>query len=298
MISRSHCDQTFNPHQMKVFLHCTFLWQFTILSSYVILFCIIFIRKGAARITMAGHSKWKNIQHRKGRQDALRGKIFTKISKEIYAAVRHAGDDPATNARLRLALQKARQHNMPNSNIENTIKKASGNADHVTYEEIVYEGYGPSGVAVMVECLTDNRNRTAAEIRHLFTRGGGNLGESGCVGYLFERKGVLSLSLEENKLDEDTLLLEVLEAGADDLTVDEELAEVTTTPEFFEPVKQALEQRGYTLQQAELTLVPSTTVHLEEDDAIKMLKLMEGLEDNDDVQNVHANFEIDESLLS
>lgn len=246
---------------------------------------------------MAGHSKWKNIQHRKGRQDALRGKTFTKISKEIYAAVRSGGDDPSNNLRLKTALQKARQNNMPSHNIENTIKKASGNADQVNYEEIIYEGYGPSGVAVMVECLTDNRNRTAAEIRHLFSKGGGNLGESGCVSYLFERKGVLSISLDAPNVEEDSLMLAALEAGADDMSIADGIAEITTSPDQFEPVKEALESNGYLFEEAEISLVPATTIQLTEEDAVKMLKLMEGLEENDDVQNVHANFDIDENIM-
>lgn len=246
---------------------------------------------------MAGHSKWKNIQHRKGRQDALRGKVFTKISKEIYAAVRSGGDDPNTNSRLRAAIQKARQNNVPNSNIENTIKKASGNVDNVQYEEIVYEGYGPSGVAVMVECLTDNRNRTAAEVRHIFSKCGGNLGESGCVSYLFERKGIITVPLEDNGISEDELMLQALEAGAEDIETEDGVAEIVTAPEHFETVREALEAANYRLETAELSLIPSTTVELGEDDAAKMLKLMEGLEDNDDVQNVHANFDIDEQIM-
>lgn len=247
---------------------------------------------------MAGHSKWKNIQHRKGRQDALRGKVFTKISKEIYAAIRSGGDDPNTNLRLKTALQKARQNNMPNSNIENTIKKASGNMVGITYEEIIYEGYGPAGVAVMVECLTDNRNRTAADVRHIFSKYGGNLGESGCVSYLFSRKGVLTLPIEDGGPDEDTLLMEALEAGAEDVRVEDGIAEITTAPEDFDSVKQALEGNGYRFQQAELSLIPATTVNLEEEDAIKMMKLMEALEDNDDVQDVHSNFDMDEEVMA
>jgi len=246
---------------------------------------------------MAGHSKWKNIQHRKGRQDAIRGKIFTKLSKEIYAAVRSGGPDPETNPRLKIAIQKARQNNMPNSNIENTINKASGNVEGLSYEEIVYEGYGPAGVAVMVECLTDNRNRTAAEIRHIFSKHGGNLGESGCVSYLFERKGVITLALTENQADEDKLMMDALEAGAEDVLIQGDSAEITTAPGDFDQVRQALEAGGYTLQQAEISLVPQTTVKLGEDDAAKTMKLMDALEDNDDVQNVHANFDIDEEIL-
>ena len=245
-------------------------------------------------LTMAGHSKWKNIQHRKNRQDAIKGKIFTKISKEIFVAVKRGGDDPNTNSALRLALQKARQNNMPSSNVENTIKKASGDIEGVVYEEIVYEGYGPGGVAVMVECLTDNRNRTAAEVRHIFSKNGGNLGESGCVAFLFSRKGVITLSLEENGVDEETLMMEALEAGAEDMQTDDGIAEITTSVEDFEAVKEALEGNGRKLERAEITQVPSTTVKLRGEDAERMMKLIDMLEDNDDVQNVHANFEIEE----
>lgn len=246
---------------------------------------------------MAGHSKWKNIQHRKGRQDALRGKLFTKLSKEIFVAVRNGGDDPNTNSRLRIAIQKAKQNNVPNSNIENTIKKASGNVEGVVYEEIVYEGYGPAGVAVMVECLTDNRNRTAAEVRHIFSKHGGNLGESGCVSYLFDPKGLISLLLADHKVDEDQLMLDALDAGAEDIQIEDGEAEITTIPSEFEQVCQALEAKGYSFSQAEISLVPSVTVKLEGEDAEKMMKLMEALEDNDDVQNVHANFDIDEAMM-
>lgn len=247
---------------------------------------------------MAGHSKWSNIKHRKGRQDALRGKIFTKISREIFVAVRSGGDDPEMNPRLKLALQKARQNNMPNSNIENTIKKANGDLEGVNYEQIVYEGYGPAGVAVMVECLTDNRNRTAAEVRHLFSKNNGNLGETGCVSYLFERKGVFTVSLVANNLEEDDFLMETLEAGADDVEIEEEMAEIRTTPDNFDKMKQFLDQQGYVAEQAEITMVPGTTVALEQEDAVKMLALFEELEDNDDVQNVYANFDIDEQIMN
>lgn len=244
---------------------------------------------------MAGHSKWKNIQHRKSKQDAKRGQLFTKISKEIYVAVRNGGDDPNTNGALRQALQKARQNNMPASNIENTIKKAMGNVEGVQYEEVLYEGYGPGGVAVLVEVLTDNRNRTAAEIRHIFSRHGGNLGESGCVAFLFERKGLIQLSISKNGKDEDSIYLDALEAGAEDVEVEDDLVEIIVAPEQFEETRQALEEQGYKFEQAEITRIPSTTISLTGDDASTMMKLVDMLEDNDDVQNVHANFELDEA---
>lgn len=246
---------------------------------------------------MAGHSKWKNIQHRKGRQDAKRAKVFTKISKEIFAAVKSGGADPNTNARLKMALAKAKDANMPNDNIERTIKKASGDVDGVQYEEIVYEGYGPAGVAVLVEVLTDNRNRSAADIRHIFNKNGGNLGESGCVSFLFQRKGILTLNPDQLQVSEEELLLEALEAGAEDLVVEESQIEVITAPADFEQVKQTLEQKGFFIQAGEITLQPATTVDLQVEAAQQMMKLMDALEDHDDVQNVHANFDLNEEVL-
>ena len=245
---------------------------------------------------MAGHSKWKNIQHRKGRQDAIKGKIFTKLTKEIYAAVRSGGDDPNSNGALRQALQKAKQNNLPNSNIENAIKKAMGNVDGVQYEEIIYEGYGPGGAAVMVEALTDNRNRTAAEIRFLFSKNGGNLGENGCVSFLFDRKGLIRINVEQNETDGETVMMEALEAEVEDVELDGSVVEITTTVEAFEQVRQTLDDKGYRFEQAEITRIPSTTVQLSGEEAKQMIKLIEALEDNDDVQNVHANFETDDDV--
>jgi YebC/PmpR family DNA-binding regulatory protein len=246
---------------------------------------------------MAGHSKWKNIQHRKGRQDAAKAKIFTKISKEIYQAARSGGADPNTNTRLRAAISKAKEANIPNDNIERTIKKATGQLDGVSYEEIIYEGYGPGGVAVMVEALTDNRNRTAADVRHIFTKNGGNLGESGCVGFMFDRKGLIEISREEKELDEDSIMMVALDAGAEDFEATEESFEIKTTPEDFEAVRTALEEAGYELETAEISMIPQNTVKVTGDDAVKMMKLMEMLESNDDVQDVYANFDIDEEEL-
>jgi YebC/PmpR family DNA-binding regulatory protein len=238
---------------------------------------------------MAGHSKWKNIQHRKGRQDALRGKIFTKISREIFVAVKRGGDDPSTNPALRHALQKARQNNMPQSNIENTIKKANGDVEGLRYEEVLYEGYGPGGVAILVEGLTDNRNRTAAEVRHIFSKNGGSLGETGCVSFLFERKGMVRFHLGDNGLDEDTALAQALDAGAEDVEFEDGYAIVFSAPDDFDRMQKALEESGLKLEQAELTRVPVTTVSLSEEDAANVERLVEMLEDNDDVQNVYAN---------
>lgn len=241
---------------------------------------------------MAGHSKWKNIQHRKGKQDAKRGQIFTKISKEIFAAVRSGGDDPATNTRLRLALQKAKQNNMPNSNVEQTIKRANGDVEGVQYEEIVYEGYGPGGVAVMAEVLTDNRNRSAADIRFIFSKNGGNLGESGCVSFLFERKGLLQIEMESQNIDEDEIMLAALEFGAEDVSIEDGVAEIVTSPELFEDVRNQLEEK-WSVTSAEITRIPVTTVHLKNEESEQMFQLIDALEDHDDVQNVHANFTVD-----
>lgn len=246
---------------------------------------------------MAGHSKWKNIQHRKNRQDAARGKIFTKLSREIYVAAREGGTDPDTNQRLRLAINKAKAANVPNDNIERTLKKASGETSSTSYEEVTYEGYGPAGVAVLVEVLTDNRNRTAAEIRHIFSKFGGNLGETGCVAWMFSRRGSLIVDREQSNIDEDGVMMQAIEAGAEDFVADADSYTITTSVEDFETVKEKLEEEGLAFTTAEMTMVPQNTVQLTGDDALKMLKLMETLDDNDDVQNVYANFEIDETEL-
>jgi YebC/PmpR family DNA-binding regulatory protein len=247
---------------------------------------------------MAGHSKWKNIQHRKGRQDAIRGKIFAKLAREIYVAARMGDKDPANNQKLRMAINKAKAQNMPNENIERAIKKAAGGGDGKNYEHITYEGYGPGGFAVMVEALTDNRNRTAADVRHIFSKRGGNLGESGCVSWMFERKGILTLSKEENQMSEEEILLFALENGADDFESTEKGYEITTSPESFEQVREALEEKGLKLTSAEVTFVPSNKVQIKGDTVKDMLSLMEALEDHDDVQNVYANFEVDDEELA
>lgn len=246
---------------------------------------------------MAGHSKWKNIQHRKGRQDALRGKLFAKLAREIYVAARSGDKDPANNTRLRLAIAKARAQNMPNENIERAIKKAAGGTEAKDYEEIVYEGYGPGGTAFMVEALTDNRNRTAADVRHIFSKRGGNLGESGCVSWMFERKGILVIDKNNSPMDEDELLLLSLESGAEDFEASDSMYEITTSPEAFEDVKQALEDNGCTFSTAEVTYVPNNKVELKGEVVKDVLQLVEALEDHDDVQNVYANFEIDENEM-
>ncbi len=239
---------------------------------------------------MSGHSKWNNIKHKKEKTDAQKAKVFTKIGKEMAIAIRAGGPDPNSNSKLRELIAKAKANNVPNDNIERVIKKASG-ADAVAYEEVVYEGYGPSGVAVIVECATDNRNRTASDVRHYFDKYGGNLGQIGCVGYLFEDKGVIII-LREDGVDEDALMEASLEAGAADFMADEEVFEVYTEPSDLEAVRDALESAGYKIESAEQDKVPSTYVTLESEDDIKNMNLMiEHLEDCDDVSEIYHNWE-------
>jgi len=239
---------------------------------------------------MSGHSKWNNIKHKKEKTDAQKAKVFTKIGKEMAIAIRAGGPDPNSNSKLRELIAKAKANNVPNDNIDRVIKKASG-ADAVTYEEVVYEGYGPSGVAVIVECATDNRNRTASDVRHYFDKYGGNLGQIGCVGYLFEDKGVIII-LRESGADEDALMEAALEAGAADFVADDEVFEIYTEPSDLEAVRDALEGAGYEIESAEQDKIPSTYVTLESEEDIKnMEKLIDYLEENDDVQNVYHNWE-------
>lgn len=245
---------------------------------------------------MAGHSKWANIKHRKARADAQKGKVFTKVSKEIMAAVKQGGPDPSNNFRLRLALQKAREVNMPGDNIQRAIQKASGDMEGTNYEEVIYEGYGPGGIAVMLEILTDNRNRTAGEIRHIFSRRGGSLGESGCVSWLFKRRGYLAV--EKNGVDEDELMLAALDAGAEDFENNEGTYEIYTAPEEFEPVKEKLEFLGYRFSAAEITMVPENSVEISDPgEAAAALALVDALSDHDDVQNVYTNLDVAGELL-
>ena len=238
---------------------------------------------------MAGHSKWKNIQRRKNAQDAKRGKIFMKLAKEIYVAAKEGGPDPESNASLRLVIDKAKNANMPNDNIDRAIKKASGSQDGKSYEEITYEGYGPSGVAVMVKCLTDNKNRTATNVRTAFSKNGGSLGETGCVSYMFDRKGYIAIEREDLEIDEEEFMLEVIDAGAEELETSEELFEIYTEPEQFEEVKKNLEERGYETATAEMTMVPQTYAEVDEALQEKVEKLIDVLEDDDDVQEVYTN---------
>ncbi len=239
---------------------------------------------------MSGHSKWNNIKNKKGKTDAQRAKVFTKIGKEIAIAVREGGGDTTSNSRLRDLVAKAKANNVPNDNIERAIKKASG-AGAEMYEEIVYEGYGPSGIAVIVETATDNRNRTASDMRHYFDKFGGNLGQTGCVGYLFEDRGVIVI-LRDGKIDEDTLMEAALEAGASDFSADEEVFEIQTEPSDLYAVKDALEAQGYEIESAEKDKIPSNYVTLEDEEAIKQMnQLLEHLDDCDDVQEVYHNWE-------
>lgn len=246
---------------------------------------------------MAGHSKWANIKHKKARMDAKKGKIFTKIAKELTVAAKQGGGDPEANPRLKAAIQKAKDANMPNDNIERAIKKGTGEIEGVVYEEMTYEGYGPAGVAILLNVATDNRNRTAGEIRHLFSKHGGNLGESGCVAWMFDRKGYMTTKLSDD-MDEEELMLMAIECGAEDVSIEEGTLEVVTEPDNLEEVKQQLEEQGLQFNVAEITMIPKNTVKVtDEGEAEKLLKLMEVLEDHDDVQNVYANFDIDDGLM-
>lgn len=242
-------------------------------------------------IKMSGHSKFSNIKHKKERQDAKKGKIFTKIGREIAVAVKQGGTDPSINNKLKDIIAKAKVSNMPNDTIQRSIKKAAGDDDSVNYESITYEGYGPSGVAVIVECLTDNKNRTAANVRHAFTKGGGNMGTSGCVSFLFEQKGQIVLE-KDIDIDEDELMMIALDAGAEDIHVEEEGYEIITTPEDFGAVSQVIEEKGLQPISAEITMIPQTSTGLkEEEDIKKMEKMLDMLEDDDDVQNVFTNWD-------
>jgi len=245
---------------------------------------------------MSGHSKWANIKHKKAKVDAQRGNIFSKISRELMVAARAGGGNPDTNTRLRMAIQKAREANIPSENIQRAIQKGTGELEGINYEELVYEGYGPGGVAIMLDILTDNRNRTAGEIRHLFSKHGGNLGETGCVSWMFEKRGYIVVN-KEGSPGEDDLMLVVLDAGAEDMVSEEDTYEVFTKPEDLEEVKERLLASGIPVAQAEVTMVPKSTVSVAEKDAEKLLKLMDVLEEHDDVQNVYANFDLPEELM-
>ena len=246
---------------------------------------------------MAGHSKWKGIKHKKAVVDAQRGKAFSKVIREVTAAARLGGGQPEANPRLRLALQKAREVNLPKDTLEKAIKRGTGDLPGVSYEEMMIEGYGPGGVAVLAELLTDNKNRTSAEIRSVFTQRGGNLAGAGSVSWLFHKKGLITLST--GGIDQDRLMELVLEAGADDLAVEGTQAVVTTSPQALEPVKQALQQGGFAWESAELTMVPSSTVRVDDPAQAKaLLALLDALEEQEDTQHVYANFDIPDALLA
>ena len=242
---------------------------------------------------MSGHSKWHNIQKTKGAADAKRSQIFTKIAREMIVAVKEGGSgDPANNSRLATVIAEAKAANMPNDNIKRTIDKALGAGSGDSYENVVYEGYGPSGVAVIVEALTDNRNRTAPEVRHLFDKYGGNLGATGCVSWSFDRKGVIVIDNEEGDLDEETVMMDALDCGAADFEADGPVFEITTEPDDFNAVTAALEEKGYVFASAAIELVPQNYVKLTSEEDIKnMTKMIELMEDNDDIQNVYHNWE-------
>jgi YebC/PmpR family DNA-binding regulatory protein len=239
---------------------------------------------------MSGHNKWSSIKHKKGLADAKRGQAFTKVIKEISIAAKLGGGDPDTNARLRTAVLKARGANMPKDNIDRAIKKGTGELEGVSYQDVMYEAYGPGGVAILIDCLTDNKNRAAAEIRNLLNRGGGNLGASGSVAYLFKRKGLITY--DSSKYKEDDILAVAIDAGAEDVSSDGDSIEVSADPNEFEAVLTALEKAGFEHTMAEIARVPDTTVKLENDKIQKTLKLVENLEDHEDVQSVASNLEI------
>jgi YebC/PmpR family DNA-binding regulatory protein len=245
---------------------------------------------------MSGHSKWSTIKRKKGAIDAKRGKVFTRLIKEITVAARQGGGDPEGNPRLRSAIGTAKAENMPKDNIARAIKKGTGEIAGEVYDEIMYEGYGPGGIAILVECLTDNRNRTVADVRHYFAKNNGNLGESGCVAYMFDKKGLILV--DKSGIEEEVLMDTALEAGAEDVVEEESEYQILTAPEDFEDVRSALEEGGVTFLDASISMIPQNTVEVvDEKIARSLMKLMESLEDHDDVQNVYANFDLDDDLM-
>ena len=240
---------------------------------------------------MSGHSKWNNIKNKKGKTDAERGKVFTKLGREILIAVKEGGPDPASNSKLRDVIAKCKSNNMPNDNIERSIKKAAGDGNNAHYEDVVYEGYGPNGVAIIIEATTDNRNRTAGEVRHILDKFGGNLGATGSVSWMFDKKGVIVIEKTSTKLTEDDLMMEALEAGAENFEADEEFYEITTAPQDFSSIREALEAKGLEFIEAEIKMIPQNYISLEGDAAKKMGLIVDNLEDNDDVQDIWHNWE-------
>ncbi len=245
---------------------------------------------------MAGHSKWANIKNKKEKIDAQRGKIFTKIGREIAVAVKEGGGgDPSTNSRLRDVIAKAKANNMPNDNISRSIKKAAGEGEAVNYENVTYEGYGPNGVAIIVDVLTDNRNRTASEIRYIFDRNEGSLGATGCVAWMFDRKGIIVIE-NNDTIDEDELMMSAIDAGAEDVIEEGEAFEIYTSPTEYSEVLSALEEAGYTFASADIEMIPQNTVQLNEEQAQTVMNLIDMMEDNDDVQNIYNNAEMPEGF--
>ena len=240
---------------------------------------------------MSGHSKWANIKNKKGKTDAARGNLFTKIGKELQIAVKAGGPNPDANSKLKDVIAKAKAANMPNDNIMRSIKRASGEGANEIIEEITYEGYGPAGIAIIAECATDNRNRTAAEVRHIFDKFGGNMGTTGCVSFMFDQKGVIVIENDGDK-DEDEVMMDALDAGAEDFVPDEDAFEITTAPADFSNVRDALEQKGYNFLEADVRMVPQSYVKLTDPAQLEQIeKLLDGLDDNDDVMNVYHNWE-------
>ena len=241
---------------------------------------------------MSGHSKWNNIKNKKEKSDAQRGKIFTKLGREILVAVKEGGPDPAGNSKLRDVIAKCKANNMPNDNIERSIKKAAGDGNSANYEEITYEGYGPNGVAVMIEAMTDNRNRTAGDVRHILDKFGGNLGTNGSVSWMFDKKGVIVIEKSSTKISEDDLMLEVIEAGAENFESEDEFYEITTAPEDFSAVREYLENKGITFLEAEVKMVPQNYMTIDDEDGKKKMGLIvEKLEELDDVQEIWHNWD-------
>lgn len=243
---------------------------------------------------MSGHSKWNNIKNKKEKSDAQRGKIFTKLGREILVAVKEGGPDPSANSKLKDVIAKCKANNMPNDNIERSIKKAAGDGNLANYEDVVYEGYGPNGVAIIIEAMTDNRNRTAADVRHILDKFGGNLGTTGSVSWMFDKKGIIVIERSSTKLDEEELMMEALEAGADNFESDDEFYEITTAPEDFSKVREYLDNKGISYIEAELKMVPQNYMSLEEEPARKMGLIIEKMEDLDDVQEVWHNWDEEE----
>ena len=240
---------------------------------------------------MSGHSKWANIKNKKGKTDAARAKVFTKLGKELQIAVKAGGPNPDANSKLKDVIAKAKAANMPNDNIQRSIKKASGEGANDVMEEITYEGYGPSGVAIIAQCVTDNRNRTAADVRHGFDKFGGNMGTSGCVSFMFDQKGVIVIENDGDK-DEDTVMMDALDAGAQDFSADEDAFEITTEPADFGAVRDALEAKGYEFLEASVRMVPQNYVRIEDEKQLEQIeRLLDGLDDNDDVMEVYHNWE-------